>query len=976
MKKLILIFLYISFVIAGYAQQATLMGTVTDSRTKEYLMGATIQIKGTNLGTVTNVNGNFTLQGVPTGKQSLLISYIGYISQEKQVDFKKGETLKLDIALEDKSLQIGEVTVTGQVRGQQAAINQQLNAQGIVNVISTEKLQELPDANVAEAIGRLPGLMTQREGGEGQKIIIRGLEPKYNTVAINGMITPSTDPNDRSTDLNMVASEIIGGVEVMKAITADKDADGLGGTVNLILKDAPQGMKISANLQTGYHQQINNIGNFKGSVYLSNRFFHNSLGAIMVISAEKVDRSNDQMNVTYLVQGDPDTQNGETFVRPWLDKLKLESNLMTRNRDNVSLNLDYVVGTTKIKSTNMLSYMYTDEFLREKQYSVGDQSMRFVQTDDHNINMILSNTLEASHNFWGTSLDYGAGRSYSAQETPYNHTLDFRLAAPFVTPTSDLKYLEPQLVPNPANVNDKIANYYLYSGAFDTQKSPETELSGWLDWKIPYKIGKDINGFIKLGGKYRQKDRTKNSLSQFARFDLSAKLASLKQLSPDLALNSGGNYVGLSSFLDPNFKTNNFLDGQFQYLNVDYALKRSMVSSFYDNNKSLYDNILTTMIRDDYTGHEEIYAGYLMTEFNIGKWLTFIPGVRYDYTFMKYGGYSGDNIPSDLTVESTVAYTWNNQSNHYAYLLPEIHLRLKPVDWFDVRLAYTETLSRPDYDMLVPRTQVTASQQFVLYSRTNLLPAKSTNYDVIMTFYNKKWGLLTIGGFYKNIQNFIYVRNAIIKDNTETSTAALGLSPTLNGFTIQYPLNNPNPAHLYGLEFDLETSLRSLGGFWKGIVVSANLSFMKSETSYNETQILRIVNPNYGKPGNTDGRFIKINKDTTYTDRLLMQPSMLANISLGYDYKNFSARISYSYQDDVLITPQKRADAADKESTPPYSKWDLQLNQKISNNFSIYANMTNIFNTPDLSVRTITGYIKSIEYYGFTANVGVKFTIL
>jgi TonB-dependent receptor len=342
---------------------------------------------------------------------------------------------------------------------------------------------------------------------------------------------------------------------------------------------------------------------------------------------------------------------------------------------------------------------------------------------------------------------------------------------------------------------------------------------------------------------------------------------------------------------------------------------------------------------------------------------------------MKYGGYSGDNIPSDLTVESTVTYEWNEERNNYAYLLPQIHLRFKPTKWFDIRLALTQTLSRPDFDLLSPRTQVVATQQFVDYSRTNLRPAKSTNYDAIATFYIPKWGLFTFGGFYKNIDDFIFVRNAVIKDGSDTDSNTLGLSSTLNGYTIQYPLNNPHPAKLWGVEFDLQTSLKNLDGFWKGIVLSANMSFMKSQTKYNETLITRVANPNYGEPGNAEGRFIKINNDTTYTDRLLKQPSVLANVSIGYDYKRFSARLSYSYQDDILITEQHRTDGADKETTLGFSKWDLQVNQILSKRFSIFANMSNIFNSPDVSIRTITGYVKTMEYYGFTANLGVKLSL-
>lgn len=975
MRRIILIIALLFNLLVLHAQQATVMGTIMDSKTKDLLIGASVIVKGTGFGTISDINGNYILQGIPAGDIVVAVSYIGYEMQEIQLTLKKGETRQLNISMVDMSILTGEVIITAQARGQQAAINQQMNASGIVNVISTEKLQELPDANVAEAIGRLPGLMTQREGGEGQKIVIRGLEPKYNTVSINGMIAPSTDPNDRSTDLNMVASEIIGGVEVMKAITADKDADGLGGTVNLILKDAPEGLKATANLQGGYHSQINNIGNLKGSVYLSNRFFNNSLGAIVVGSVEGVDRSNDKMDVGYLVQGNPDTQNGETFVRPWLDKLRLQSNLVKRTRYNVSVNLDYVLGSTKIKATNMLSMMYKNQFIREKQYAVGDQNMRFVQKDNRNMDMILSNTIEISHNFWGTTLDYGGGRSYSAQQTRYNHDLDFRIASPFVTPASELKYLEPNLVPNPVNINDNIANYYLYSGTFNDIQAPETELSAWLNWKVPYSIGSNIKGYIKIGGKYRQKDRDKDSSRDFTRFDRTDRLTQAKINSPELALSSVGGYIGLSSFLDNNFSTTDFLNGRYPFLNVDYALKRDMVSDFYDTNKDLYANIMTAMIQDDYTGHEELYAGYLMTEMNVGKWLTFIPGIRYDYTYMKYGGYSGDNIPSDLTVETSVSYSFNEESNNFAYYLPQIHLRLKPANWFDIRLALTQTLSRPDFELLAPRTQVTATQQFVDYSRTNLRPAKSTNYDAILTFYNKDWGLFTIGGFYKNIDDFIFVRNAVIKSNSETSVESLGLSPALNGFTIRYPQNNPHPARLWGVEFDVQTSLKKLDGFWKGIVLSANMSFMQSRTEYNETLILRAANPDYGKPGNTEGRFIRINKDTTYTDRLLMQPSMLANVSLGYDYKKFSARMSYSYQDDILITEQHRSDGADKETTLGFSKWDLQVNQRINKYFSIFANMSNISNSPDISIRKITGYTKTMEYYGYTAYLGIKLSL-
>ena len=128
----------------------------------------------------------------PAGKQTLQAFFLGYKDVSIDLDLKAGEVRVLNITMNGEGEVLEGVVVSAQAKGQQAAINRQLSASGILNAVSEEKLRELPDVNVAEAVGRLPGLMIQRDGGEGQKIIIRGLDPKYNTIAINGMNAPST----------------------------------------------------------------------------------------------------------------------------------------------------------------------------------------------------------------------------------------------------------------------------------------------------------------------------------------------------------------------------------------------------------------------------------------------------------------------------------------------------------------------------------------------------------------------------------------------------------------------------------------------------------------------------------------------------------------------------------------------------------------------------------------------------------------
>lgn len=148
------------------AQNATITGIVTGKDTKNYLVGASVLVKGTTKGTVADANGQYKLL-VPVGKQTIEFSFIGYQTQTREIEFKANEVQTLNIELVPDAVQLEGLVVSTQAKGQMAAIRRQVNAPGILNVVSEEKLRELPDVNVADAIGRLPGLMIQRDGGEG-----------------------------------------------------------------------------------------------------------------------------------------------------------------------------------------------------------------------------------------------------------------------------------------------------------------------------------------------------------------------------------------------------------------------------------------------------------------------------------------------------------------------------------------------------------------------------------------------------------------------------------------------------------------------------------------------------------------------------------------------------------------------------------------------------------------------------------------
>ena len=956
------------------AQNATITGVITDSETKDHLIGATVVIKGTTKGTITDANGQYTLF-VPTGKQTIEFSFVGYQTQDFEIELKPNEVKTLNLVMKPDAHLLNEVVVSAQAKGQTAAIKNQLNASGIINAVSEEKLHELPDANVADAIGRLPGLMIQRDGGEGQKIIIRGLDPKYNTVAINGMNAPSTSTTDRSTDLNMISPDMIAGAEVLKASTADKDADGLGGTVNLIMKDASSGLKMNVSGESGYHSQINGIGRYKGSIFASNRFFNDKLGVIFTTSADQTDRSNDTFNATYDVSGNTPTE-GLDYTMPWISVASLESNLEKRQRFNINLNIDWKLGNGyKIKMSNLFSRMNRNRNIRQKRYDLSGNRLRFTQNDidAHTTNM--TNILQGDFNLYSSTLSLGAGRSTTRARTPYSHEMQFRIDAPFTVDLSALSYLAPYLIMNEQFIDESdISKYYMYDVTFQKELAKETEYSAWLDWKKPFDINENINGYIKVGGKFRQKERSLETSRNYSRMDLESGYATVFDNTPNITTSSFKNLIGIQDFLDPDFKSHKFLNGKYPNLQYDFALSQDAMRNFYNQNQNAYKYTPTSMIRQDYSGHEDMWAGYIMSELNFGKYITFIQGVRYDFSHLKYHAYSGENVPDSESYEYSLDIEKTTDAESFGYWLPQIHLRVKPIDWMDIRLAYTKTLSRPDYDLIAPRTIIKPTASDVTWNRTNLKPAISTNYDIILTFYQPDYGLFTVSGFYKKIKNFIYTRSAYLLNGTVTDPTNFDLPASIAGYNITYSLNSPYDATLKGLELDLQLQFRKLNNFLKGIVFSANLTLMDSKMNYFETLKSREKNPNY-VAGGTEKPFNPINSEIVYNDRLLNQPSLLFNVSLGYDYKRFSGRISCNYQDGVLISEQHRQDAADTESTRSFTKWDAQLKYNLSKKFALYATFSNFTNSSDRKRRDITNYPTNVEYYGSTFYLGFRYDI-
>src|SRR5262249_30302925 len=124
---------------------------------------------------------------------------------------------------------------------------------GIINAVSADQIGSFPDPNAAETTQRIPGVTITKDQGEGRFVSVRGTEPRLNSMMIDGERIPSPDPLLRQAALDVVPSELLQSIEVSKTLTADMDADSIGGSINLITKQAPEKLRVLGRIGGGYN---------------------------------------------------------------------------------------------------------------------------------------------------------------------------------------------------------------------------------------------------------------------------------------------------------------------------------------------------------------------------------------------------------------------------------------------------------------------------------------------------------------------------------------------------------------------------------------------------------------------------------------------------------------------------------------------------------------------------------------------------
>ena len=231
------------------------------------MLGATVMLVGTTTGAITEFDGSYILE-TEAGTYDLQVSYISYkIFIKKGVVVKAGEeTLIENIILEEDILQAAEVVVVGEAirTNESGIINMKMKSAGMIDGISSEKIRQTGDGNVAEATKRVAGVTVDN----GKYVFVRGLGDRYSKTTLNGVDIPGLDPDKNTLQMDIFPTNLINNVVVSKTFTAELPADFTGGLINIETKDIPEKLSRSISLGTAYNPQAHfnkNFLSYKGS---------------------------------------------------------------------------------------------------------------------------------------------------------------------------------------------------------------------------------------------------------------------------------------------------------------------------------------------------------------------------------------------------------------------------------------------------------------------------------------------------------------------------------------------------------------------------------------------------------------------------------------------------------------------------------------------------------------------------------------
>lgn len=862
------------------------------------LPGAVVRFQDTDLGAVTDVNGEYRVFNIPAGTYTVTVDYIGFKSIAESISIE-GDVVK-DFTLV-AGLELDEVVVVGQnLQGISRALNKQKANDNITNVVSADQMGRFPDSNIGDAMKRIPGVTMQNDQGEARDIFIRGIAKQYNSVTLNGDRLPSAEGDNRNIQMDLIPADMIQLVEVNKAVLPEMDADAIGGSVNLVTRAATKEPRISATLAPGY-SSIREKVNWTGAVIAGKRFANNKLGVVFTGTYDRKDYGSDNFEAEY----------DETSI---VD-MQIRKYDVIRKRLSGGLDLDYKFNENhKVAVKTLFSDRkdWENRFrLRYKDIENGQAEIRRQTKGGINNDKVKNSRLEhqklgnislnGNHLFGtrGIELNWSGSYSNASETRPNERYLSYRLKDQAVnisgvdTKTPFVSAVEPF----------DADEFEIKEAAEVFQFTDEDNYKGKFKVKIPIAEGVNKSN-VKFG--YTYKDKRKKR-------DNSAK---------DYTDAVEGVFENLSSVKLYRQQFNNFKLGN-QYKPGIFATRNFLGNLDFGNQLVGKDNKVE-YVPVNYTADENIHAGFAQYKQDLGEKFSFVLGMRVEATSTEYNGNKYDEA-SDETSEE-------RGSSEYSNFLPGAHFSFKPEENTVVRLAWTNTIARPNYYDLAPYRYINEDNE-AEFGNPVLNPVESMNIDLTGEKYLESIGLISLGGFYKNIDNFFYT---FAKDNF----AYEGV--TYDEFK---QIRNGDTANVYGVEAAVQRQLDFLPGILSRLNAYANYTYTGSSA-----KIAARGNEELDLPGTAPN---------------------LINASLSYEDQNFNSRLSYNYTSDYI--DEYAEDAFEDVYYDKQTFLDFNANYFIQNQWTIFLEAKNLTNQPLRYYQGVKNRTYQVEYYKPSYNLGVKF---
>ena len=909
-KQLLIVALLMFTAFTIKAQTGNIKGRVLDSNNLS-LPGASIYTDDFTIGTFTDVNGNYTITGVTAGEYTLKVSYIGFQTAEQNITVTAGKTSVLKFTL-DPGMGLEEVKVTGALQGQSKALNQQKTSMSITNVIASDQVGKFPDANIGDALKRIPGINVQYDQGEARFGNIRGTAPQYNSVTINGERIPSAEAEIRSIQLDLIPSDMIQTIEVNKAVTADMDADAIGASVNLVTLSEPAGERITGSLATGYNGLADEI-NYTANLIYGNRFANDKIGMTLGASIDNNKLGSDNVEAEW--GGDEDEY--------YLKELQVRQYYLQRLRQSYSASFDFKINENhtlyakgmynrrKDWENRYRNILAADDEPDGNVYPI-DKAEREVKSGANDKNARLEDqemmqfSLNGDHIFGKAKADWGISYSKASEDRPQERYLNFTMEeSDIIGDISDPK--KPFMTLQDASLQDLNSSWEFDELTEENQYTEDIDVVAKLNFEIPLAQG-DFKNSIKFGGKYKDKSKKRdNNFFEYSPIDEDAFVNTALGFTKDW---SKDDFMPGDKYNVGTFVTKEFV-GELNLKDANSFEKEADFSEYAGN----------------FEATEKVTAGYLMLNQKLGNKLSAIVGVRIEHTATENEGFSWDDDEEVLTPS-------DKEENNYTNVLPNLHLRYNIDENSVLRFAYTNTIARPDYFKLVPYQEIEDGTEVSL-GNPSLEPTTSNNIDIMAEHYFKSIGIVSAGFFYKDIKDFIVEERH--DDFAYNGTTWDKFARPING----------GDATLWGLEFAAQRQFDFLPGFLKNFGIYANYTYTHSEvTDFN----------------------IEDREDEDLT--LPGSPEHTLNASLSYETKKFTGRLSFNYASDFV---DEFDDEAFKDIYyDEVTYLDLNLSYGINKNYLVYANFNNLLNQPLRYFQGKSNRTYQMEYYGMTAKIGVK----